>query len=98
MRMRRRLPRPAGGVPEAADRAEPGPGAGGADGGAGRADWRVRRAGAAGSAGFQPAGLYLAMLGLFGLGLGAIIRSSVGAVAVLFGAAVRALDHHHDAA
>ena len=32
------------------------------------------------------AGLYLAVLGLFGLGLGAIIRSSAGAVAALFGA------------
>jgi ABC-2 type transport system permease protein len=31
------------------------------------------------------AGLYLAVLGLFGLGLGAIIRSSAGAVAALFG-------------
>ena len=32
------------------------------------------------------AGLYLAVLGLLGLGLGAIIRSSAGAVAALFGA------------
>jgi ABC-2 type transport system permease protein len=32
------------------------------------------------------AGLYLAVLGLFGLGLGAIIRSSAGAIAALFGA------------
>jgi ABC-2 type transport system permease protein len=31
------------------------------------------------------AGLYLAVLGLFGLGLGTIIRSSAGAVATLFG-------------
>jgi ABC-2 type transport system permease protein len=31
-------------------------------------------------------GLYLAVLGLFGLGLGAILRSSAGAVAALFGA------------
>ena len=31
------------------------------------------------------AGLYLTMLGLFGLGLGAIIRSSTGAVATLLG-------------
>ncbi|HVA90380.1 MAG TPA: ABC transporter permease subunit [Chloroflexota bacterium] len=31
------------------------------------------------------AGLYLAVLGLFGLGLGAIIRSSAGAIAALFG-------------
>jgi len=31
------------------------------------------------------AGLYLAVLGLFGLGLGAIIRSAAGAVAALFG-------------
>ncbi len=31
------------------------------------------------------AGLYLAVLGLLGLGLGAVIRSSAGAVAVLFG-------------
>jgi len=31
------------------------------------------------------AGLYLAVLGLLGLGLGAIIRSSAGAVAALFG-------------
>ncbi len=31
-------------------------------------------------------GLYLAVLGLFGLALGAIIRSSAGAVAALFGA------------
>jgi ABC-2 type transport system permease protein len=31
------------------------------------------------------AGLYLAVLGLFGLGLGAVIRSSAGAVATLFG-------------
>ena len=31
-------------------------------------------------------GLYLAVLGLLGLGLGAIIRSSAGAVAALFGA------------
>jgi hypothetical protein len=31
------------------------------------------------------AGLYLAVLGLFGLGLGAVIRFSAGAVAVLFG-------------
>lgn len=30
-------------------------------------------------------GLYLAVLGLFGLGLGAIIRSSAGAIAALFG-------------
>lgn len=30
-------------------------------------------------------GLYLAVLGLFGLGLGAIIRGSAGAIAVLFG-------------
>ncbi|MEP7024277.1 MAG: ABC transporter permease subunit [Actinomycetota bacterium] len=30
-------------------------------------------------------GLYLAMLGLLGLGLGAIIRSSAGAIAALFG-------------
>lgn len=30
-------------------------------------------------------GLYLAVLGLFGLGLGAVIRSSAGAVATLFG-------------
>jgi hypothetical protein len=30
-------------------------------------------------------GLYLAVLGLFGLGLGAVIRSSAGAVAALFG-------------
>lgn len=31
------------------------------------------------------AGLYLAVLGLFGLGLGAVIRSSAGTVAALFG-------------
>src|SRR5262249_23618702 len=31
------------------------------------------------------AGLYLAVLGLFGLGLGAVIRSSAGAIAALFG-------------
>jgi ABC-2 type transport system permease protein len=31
------------------------------------------------------AGLYLTVLGLFGLGLGAIIRSSAGAIATLFG-------------
>jgi hypothetical protein len=31
------------------------------------------------------AGLYLTMLGLFGLGLGAVIRSSAGTIAVLFG-------------
>ena len=31
------------------------------------------------------AGLYLAVLGLFGLGLGVIIRSAAGAVAALFG-------------
>lgn len=31
------------------------------------------------------AGLYLAVLGLFGLGLGALLRSSAGAVAALFG-------------
>jgi ABC-2 type transport system permease protein len=31
------------------------------------------------------AGLYLAVLGLFGLGLGAVIRSAAGAVAALFG-------------
>jgi hypothetical protein len=31
------------------------------------------------------AGLYLAVLGLLGLGLGAVIRFSAGAVAVLFG-------------
>jgi ABC-2 type transport system permease protein len=31
------------------------------------------------------AGLYLAVLGLFGLGLGAVIRSSAGAVAMLLG-------------
>ena len=31
------------------------------------------------------AGLYLTLLGLFGLGLGAVIRSSAGAVATLFG-------------
>jgi ABC-2 type transport system permease protein len=31
------------------------------------------------------AGLYLAVLGLFGLGLGTVIRSSAGAVAALFG-------------
>jgi ABC-2 type transport system permease protein len=31
-------------------------------------------------------GLYLAVLGLFGLGLGAIIRGSAGAIAALFGA------------
>jgi len=31
-------------------------------------------------------GLYLTLLGLFGLGLGAVIRSSAGAVATLFGA------------
>jgi hypothetical protein len=30
-------------------------------------------------------GLYLTLLGLFGLGLGAVIRSSAGAVATLFG-------------
>lgn len=30
-------------------------------------------------------GLYLAVLGLFGLGLGAVIRSSAGAIAALFG-------------
>lgn len=30
-------------------------------------------------------GLYLAVLGLFGLGLGAVLRSSAGAIAALFG-------------
>ena len=38
------------------------------------------------------AGLYLAVLGLFGLGLGTILRSSAGAVAALLGDPVRA--HH----
>jgi hypothetical protein len=42
-----------GGVPQAADREEPRPAAGGADGGAGRGHGRVRGAGAAGGAGLQ---------------------------------------------